>query len=502
MAVRIFAVIDIGSFELEMGIYEASPKNGLREIDHLRHSIALGSDTYHTGKISYERADELCRILADFSRIMKSYGAEACRAYATSAMREAENQKIILEQIRVRTGIQVKIISNSEHRFLTYKAIAMKETDFARIIQKGTAIADVSFGSLQLSLFDKDSLMSTQNIGLGVLSLREVVAKARAEGALARTVVEETAIHELTTYKKLYLKDRDIKNLIGIGDCMLYLARGAGGGTRLDRITREEFYVFFDKIMEYSIPQIQDIFQVSEGFAKLLIPSAILYKLILDLTGAEMVWVPGIRLCDGMAAEYAESVGALKFTHNFDNDILMAARNMAKRYRCGGVHAQCVEDHVLKVFDAMKKYHGFQERERLLLQIATVLHGCGKFISMKNSSQCAYNIIMSTEIIGLSHQEREAVARVVRYNLERFDYNTTSTMVAKLTAMLRLANAMDRGHRQKLSDCSLAVREGQLIISTSYPGDLTLERREIEQKAVFFEEVLGIRPVLKQTRRG
>ena len=37
--------------------------------------------------------------------------------------------------------------------------------------------------------------------------------------------------------------------------------------------------------------------------------------------------------------------------------------------------------------------------------------------------QCSYNIIMSTEIIGLSHLEREIIANVVRYNIRDFDYD-------------------------------------------------------------------------------
>ena len=114
----------------------------------------------------------MCRVLGEFAKVMKSYQVDDYRAVATSAMREAGNSHIILDQIRVRTGIEVRIISNSEQRFLSYKAIAMKEAEFQKIIQKGTAIADVSFGSMQLSLFDKDSLVSTLNIRLGVLRLR------------------------------------------------------------------------------------------------------------------------------------------------------------------------------------------------------------------------------------------------------------------------------------------------------------------------------------------
>ena len=50
--IHTFAAIHLGSFELEMGIYEISAKSGVRQIDHVRHMIALGRDTFDTGKIS------------------------------------------------------------------------------------------------------------------------------------------------------------------------------------------------------------------------------------------------------------------------------------------------------------------------------------------------------------------------------------------------------------------------------------------------------------------
>ena len=58
-------------------------------------------------------------------------------------------------------------------------------------------------------------------------------------------------------------------------------------------------------------------------------------------------------------------------------------------------------------FDSMKKVHGMGDRERLLLQIAVQLHDCGKYISMGDVAECSYQIIMATEIIGLSTEERQ-----------------------------------------------------------------------------------------------
>ena len=123
---KTFAAIDVGSYELGMKIFEISSKSGIKEIDHIRHRIDLGSDTFANGKISYERVDELCRVLRDYASIMKGYKVEAYKAYGTSAVRETENTMIVLDQIAQRTGIRIEVLSNSEQRFLNYKAIASK----------------------------------------------------------------------------------------------------------------------------------------------------------------------------------------------------------------------------------------------------------------------------------------------------------------------------------------------------------------------------------------
>ena len=46
------------------------------------------------------------------------------------------------------------------------------------------------------------------------------------------------------------------------------------------------------------------------------------------------------------------------------------------------------------------------------------------------------------------------------------------------------------------------VRDGELVIAAGYDGDMSLELLAISQEADFFEEIFGIRPVLKRKRRG
>ena len=201
--VRTFAAIDVGSFELELGIYEITDKGNVRTVDQVKHMIALGKDTYNTGKISYRLVEEMCEVLQDFVRIMKEYQAKEYRAYATSAMREARNSQIVLEQLRVRTGIDVKIISNSEQRFISYKAIAAKDAEFQKNIQRGTASVDVGFGSMQISLFDKNLLVTTENLPLGVLRIRGTLQDVNTTVEQYRDLIGEMVDNELENYKKM-----------------------------------------------------------------------------------------------------------------------------------------------------------------------------------------------------------------------------------------------------------------------------------------------------------
>ena len=131
---------------------------------------------------------------------------------------------------------------------------------------------------------------------------------------------------------------------------------------------------------------------------------------------------------------------------------------------------------------------------------------------MVNIGETSYNIIMSTEIIGLSHLEREIVANVVRFNHSPFLYygqiqagrstldKESYLIVAKLTAILRLANSLDRSHKQKLGSIKASLRENQLILTVDTLEDITLEKGFFEWRADFFQEVFSVTPVLKQRK--
>ena len=82
------------------------------------------------------------------------------------------------------------------------------------------------------------------------------------------------------------------------------------------------------------------------------------------------------------------------------------------------------------------------------------------------------------------------------YNISVDEYLT----VAKLAAILRVVNALDRSHRQKFTGIKVALKDKELVITVETTEDISLERGLFAEKAEFFEEVYSIRPVLRQKK--
>lgn len=129
MAGKTFAAINVGSNEISMKICEITPRKGARELDTVKTIIELGSDTYNKGYIEENNLNKLCDTLIKFRRKMKEYDVSDYRAYASSAVREAENASMIIERIKMCTDFDVQILSNSEQRFMNYKAFVATGMD-------------------------------------------------------------------------------------------------------------------------------------------------------------------------------------------------------------------------------------------------------------------------------------------------------------------------------------------------------------------------------------
>ncbi len=508
MGICTFAAIYIGSYEVSIKIFEISAKKKIRDIDFIRTRIELGRDAYSKGRIGYELVETLCDTLAEFKQIMQGYRVDQYEAYAAAALRDAENELFILDQIRIRTGLEVKVLSNSEHRFISYKSVAMQGA-FEQMIQKGAAVLDAGGGGMQITVFAKGQVVTTQHLALGTMRMREQLERKSNNLAQYELQIEEMVDKELEVFQSMYMNNVQIKYLIIMGDYISEISKKIEKEKEDNTIQVSKFLKYIRKLDKKNLEAISEELNLSDDNDALIIPYMMIFKCMAEKVGAENLWAPGTNISDGIAYDYAEKHNLLKVQHDFDADVLSAARNLSERYRSFTPHIDALTQMATLIYDTMKKVHGLGKRERLLLQVAAILHDCGKYISFANGPSCSYDIIMASEIIGLTHLEREIVANTVLYNTwvlpayeelaDKMDHDSYLT-VAKLSAILRVSNAMDRSHKQKFKNVRAAVKGRELVITIETIDDIALEKALFNSKTTYFENVFSMRPVIKEKR--
>lgn len=448
-------------------------------------------------------------MLSDYVLRLKEYGVDKYHCYGTSVIRRSSNRYAVLNHIKVRTGVDVLMLSNSENRFLMYKGIQLSDLDFDTIVQKNTAILDIGSGSVQVSLFDKKALYMTQNLDIGTAKVREILNTVENNTLNYLSVLEEYIEYEINSFRSSFLKDKLIKNVIAIGAEIKNLQKIVPELPLETVIHYDQISYIYKKIRKASYQDLALSYGLSVEDARMMVPSVIIYKLFLEESKADTIYVCDTNLCDGSVVDYAQNTKKIKIIHDFYQDIVASARYIGKRYRYNKAHAEYVRAISLDIFDHSARFHGLNKRDRLILEIAAILHDIGKFVNMNDPGRNGYQLILSTEIMGLSLHEREEVANIVLYNTqdipETSEFNSVFwreeyLRIAKLSAILRLANALDRGHKQKYKDINIARKGKELVITVESQWDITLEISLFEKKARYFSEILGIRPVLRQKR--
>lgn len=509
MAYKMFAAIYVGSNEIAMKIYEINGRKSFKSIDRVSRIIELGKDTYSNGFLGTDSINQICDVLNSFKKKMKEYQVTEYRAFATSAVREAENTDIVLDAIKRNTNLDVKVLSNSEQRYINLKGMVAKYEDFHQVVSKNTAFVDVGAGSVQVSLFDKNNLIVTENIPIGAVRVRDYLSMMGSKSGRLDKIMSEYVENDIVTFRNIYLNDKEIKNVIAVGEVAASIKKLVPELATGDRINKEKFEELYKLIIGHHPQEISEKYGIPYERATLMLPNIIIYQSFLNNCKAEEIYFPNVDFNDGITANYMDEGSRVVFEHNFEEDVIASAHNIARRYRCNKSHIERIADYALKIFDAVKKPYGMGKIERLQLQISSLLHDCGNFINMNDAAKNSYYIIANTEIIGFSHKERMEVANIVKYNthylpgknkvsaeLDGCDYMN----IAKLTAILRIANVLDKSHTQKIEELSVSVKDNQLVITANTYEDIALEAGLFESRADFFEKIYGIRPILRQRR--
>lgn len=510
MPASTFAAIDVGSNEVSMKIFQIEKKKAIKQLTHIRHVMELGSDTYASGHISNHLINELCDVLNGFTQVMADFGVTDYRACSTSSIREAANRHFLLDRIRVRAGIEVNMLGNAEQRQLLFWAIAINEPDFNDIINKGALVVEVGSGSSQATCFTGGLMQVSQNLRLGSIRINEFLGSLERTTDSYNDLLSEYIEGDISTSYNNHFHEYTINTILAVGEGIRTLQKYINSYfPEKSMLSADEMNEVYKALYTHSTKELAHIAETSEEQAHLILPTAMIYKKIMDINHARFIKFNSTDLCDGMAAEYAISKNKIKQPRDFSQDIISASKKLALRYSSNLKHTAHIEKLAEKIFDSMKKISGLNERDLLLLRVAIILHDCGAYVNFQEVSQNSYDIIRSSEIIGLSSNEITIIANIVRHHT--YDFPSYSEMegdlseedyikTAKLTALFRICNDLDTSKKQKLSHIKISFKNDKLNINAESFMDLSLEQAYFNRSAVFFEQTFGIKPVLKQRR--
>ena len=531
------AVIDIGSGAVRMQIAQvvrdAAAPEAMHYLENVSYPLSLGRDTFTTGKISFDKVDKACALIKNFLHLAKGYGVRAgnVRTVASTAIREAGNINYILDQIKIKTGVDVHVMDDLEEKRYIYKLLAHYSED---LLKKSAVIVYIGTGSIGVNLITDGKMPRTWNIRVGSLRMSELFGDLQDYTREFYRLMEEYLAG--FTYKLSDELPAGIKHFIVTGqdtDTIVALqaatpalqaaTSGTYGEGLLSRLEagsdvvasqwaafdapvfdfpRKDFEAFYEKIKRKTPDRISADYNIDAEKAESILPAACIFHNLLACTDARAITASRMLPSDAVLFETLHPKRFAAIDKRFDQGTQLSAKELAKRHRANIPHGELVQSFAAMIFARLRKLHGLGKRDELLLDVAAYLHDIGESVNTLDHHKISHELIRRSDIVGLTQAEQEIVALICRNHtgaprLSNSLPPEATVRISKLAAMLRLADAMDRSHTQKSARAEARFSENTLLITLFSEKSMALEQWAFRDKARFFEEVFGIKAELR-----
>lgn len=508
---RVVAVVDIGASAIRMAIAEVTPRGEIHILETPSKPVAIGRDVFTSGRISRPTRLEVINVLRGFAELMQTYQVSLKRIIATSALREALDRDTFLDWVYIRTGLDIEVIEGIEENQLTFAAVQ-------RVVGEQLADADDSLimevggGSTEVMIMHEGDITLSQALPLGVVRMQQrpesMAANPTERVRLYRREVEG-AIENIS-------RDVDLEKItyfVALGGDVRFMARSLvdtpadGPAGRVVEVGAKALQKFARDVAKMRVDDLVDEFGLPYANAETLAPTMTVYSTFLEATSADQVVVPMVSIRDGLLLEVAGMLSGQRRS-DFSRQVVASAKALGRKYQYDEKHSLHVTKLALRLFDELDKEHTLGQREKLLLEVAGILHDVGVFISNRAHHKHGRYVLAESDLFGLRKAEKNIAAEVVRYHRKatpkptHLEYmaltRSDRVIVSKLAAILRVADALDRAHLQRISDFDIVRRAEQLVVRVRGVDDLSVEQGGLKAKGDLFEDVFGMTLVLEK----
>jgi exopolyphosphatase/guanosine-5'-triphosphate,3'-diphosphate pyrophosphatase len=287
-------------------------------------------------------------------------------------------------------------------------------------------------------------------------------------------------------------------NIESLADLCQAMSRDNRGG----RFTASDLDAALKRLQALTVPERIQQLGLRPDRADVIVPAAIVLQHLVKLSGVETVTVPEVGLREGLLADMAAASDGKR--HSPPRDQLMSwALRLGRKYAFDEPHGATVAKLAGQLFDATKALHRLDDEQRLLLEVAGLLHDIGHFVSVSKHHKHTYYLLRATPVLGLTDAQMAVVANVARYHRKSAPkphhrgYMELSpkdrVVTSKLAALLRLADALDTQHQGQLIDLAVEYDRRQFVLRLKGTGDLLLEKWKVVKKAGLFEDVFSLK---------
>lgn len=513
---RVVAVIDIGASAMRLEVAEINASGEVRSLEALQRPVNLGKDTFAAGCIARATIEECAEIGRGFRRVLRDYGVDqedAIRAVATSSVREAVNRESFLNRMYVAAGLEVEPIDEAEVNRLTYIAVrANLERQQSRLSACDTLIVEVGGGSTEVLLVQEGHVTLSRTYRLGALRMREMLETHQTAPRRMADILMRY-IQRTSDQIKRVIPPEPVQRLIILGGDARFAAdilTPQQQEARLVPVAASRLSRFARQVAGTRVEELVTKYQLPFQEAETAGPALLAYAHLGQAFAVDEILISRITLRDGMLLEMANRG---MWTAHFREQVLYSARQLGRKYAYEEPHALHVADLCGRLFKELQPEHELEPHYEGLLRVAALLHEIGLYIDNQGHHKHSQYLIENSDLFGLTRKDTQRVALIARYHRRALPRAThpgyaelsraDRLVIAKLAAILRVADALDQNHMQQVRDLTFTRQRGQLVIRVAGVEDLTLERVAMQQKGLLFAETYGLEIELRRsTGRG